>query len=296
MPEYQMPLTLSAMTKRNLLMYFRDRLSVIFSLVGALIVVGLYVFILRDSFISGLPDVGSDIAAYTTDLWLVAGLMAVVPVTTTGGALGILVSDRYSGRFRDFDSSPVSSFSLAGGYMLSALIVGMLMSLATLSLCMVYIVSVGGEMLSLVQMSKVLGLLLISVFSSTSIMFFLTSLIWNEGGFTGLSLSVGVMAGFIAGVYIPLGLLPTSVASVCALFPMTHAAALFRCVMAGPSAEGMFLGSPEGSLETFRANLGYDLFLGDWMFPEWSGLAILAVSAVIFFLLAVMVMDRRSRA
>lgn len=180
--------------------------------------------------------------------------------------------------------------------MLSALIVGMLMSLATLSLCMVYIVAAGGEMLSLVQMSKVLGLLLISVFSSTSIMFFLTSLIWSEGGFTGLSLAVGVMAGFIAGVYIPLGLLPTSVASVCSLFPMTHAAALFRGVMAGPSAEEMFLGSPEGSLETFRADLGYDLFLGDWMFPEWSGLVILAVSAVIFFLLAVMVMDRRSHA
>ncbi|HKM09651.1 MAG TPA: ABC transporter permease [Candidatus Methanomethylophilaceae archaeon] len=295
MPGLQIPASLSAMTKRNMLMFFRDRMSVLFSLLGALVVIGLYVFMLRASFISGLPEINSGIAARTTDLWLVAGLMAIVPVTTTGGALGILVSDRYSGRIRDFNSSPASSYSLTGGYMLSTLIVGSLLSILTLLLGMVYIVAIGEEMLSLMQMAKVLGLLLISILSSTSIMFFLTSLIWSEGGFTGLSLTVGIMAGFITGVYVPLGLLPTSVASFCSLLPMTHSASLFRDIMAGPSAEDMFLGSPQGSLETFRADLGYDLYLGDWMFPEWSSVVIIVASAAIFFLLAVAVMNRRSR-
>ncbi len=292
------PASLTAMTKRNIQMFFRDRMAVFFSLMGALIIVGLYAFILRGSFIDGLPSfpgLNMELAAHTSDLWLIGGLMAIVPVTTTGGALGILVSDRYSGKIKDFNASPISSYSLTGGYVISTLIVGSLMSLVTLLFCEIYVVLIGGSLITAVQFFQVLGLLIISVLSSTSIMFFLTSLIWSEGGFSGLSLTVGVISGFISGVYVPLGVLPNSVAAICVMFPITHSAALFRDIMGGSSTIEMFSGAPLDSIETYRADMGYDLFLGDWMFPPWSSVAILVVSAIVFFLLATFIMNRRAR-
>lgn len=286
------PASMVALTKRNTLMFFRDRASVFFSLMGALVVVGLYAFILRDSFISGtdLPGI-----ATVTDLWLVGGLLAVVPVTTTAGSLGLLVSDRFSGRIKDFRASPASAFILTGGYVLSTFIVGCIMSLITLVICEIYVVAIGAPIIGTVQLMQILGVLLLSVLSSTSIMFFVTSFIWSEGGFSGLSMIVGVMVGFVAGVYVPLGMLPGPVNFACSMLPVTHSAALFRDILAGPSATDMFSGAPAGQLETFRHDLGYDLYLGDWMFPAWSSVAILAATAAIFFALAAVNMNRRQR-
>ena len=286
------PSSILALTKRNTTLFFRDRASVFFSLMGALVVLGLYAFILRDSFISGTGLPG---AAEVTDLWLVGGLLAIVPVTTTAGSLGLLVSDRYSGRTEDFRASPASAYVLTIGYVLSTFVVGCVMSITTLVLCEAYIVATGAPIIGAVQLMRLLGVLLLSVLSSTSILFFVTSFIWSEGGFSGLSMIIGVMVGFVAGVYVPLGMLPGPVGFACSMLPVTHSAALFRDILAGPSAEEMFSGAPDVQLETFRHDLGYDLYLGDWMFPEWSGVAILAVTAAAFFVLAAFNMNRRRR-
>ncbi len=277
-------------TRRNLLSYFRDRGTVFYSLLGALVILGLYIAFLRSAFVSDLNAPG---AANVIDLWMVAGIMAVVPVTTALGALGIIVNDREAGGFKDFAVSPVSPITLTCGYVLAAMAVSTLMSLITLALCQIYIISLGGSVLSGVQFAKVLGILALSVLSSSSILFFIISFIKSEGGFTGLSLTMGVLSGFFVGMYVPLGNLPKTVADVFSALPMSQSASLFRNVMGGERANGLFEGAPPEALTDFRYDMGFDLYAGSWVYEPWISVAILAVSAAVFFILAVLNVSRR---
>ena len=88
-----------ALAKRNVLCYIRDRQSVLFSLMGVLIVVLLYLLFLRNMLIESYPDLpGMD---NLVDVWVMSGILGIVPVTTCAGALQTMVEDRTGGRDRD---------------------------------------------------------------------------------------------------------------------------------------------------------------------------------------------------
>ena len=131
--------------KRNLKLFFRDRASVFFSLLAVFIIIGLYVLFLGDMVMMDLEGIPG--ARFLMDSWIMAGLMAVTSVTTTMGALGIVVEDRAKGIYKDFHTSPVKRTTLVGGYLISTLVVGVVMSLVALVLSELYIVVSGGEFL-----------------------------------------------------------------------------------------------------------------------------------------------------
>ena len=76
------------LVKRNLLIFFRDRGSVFFSLLGVLIIIGLYVLFLGDIMVKDLGDLPG--ARFLMDSWIMSGLLAVTPVTTSLGQMFLL--------------------------------------------------------------------------------------------------------------------------------------------------------------------------------------------------------------
>ena len=114
-----------AFAKRNILLYFRDKTTVFFSLLAVIILIALYVLFLGDMTSKGLPDFPAKKAVLTT--WFIAGILAVTSMTTTLGSFGILVEDRANKTYMDFYSSPISRTKLVGGYIISALVVGFIM-------------------------------------------------------------------------------------------------------------------------------------------------------------------------
>ena len=130
-----------ALAKRNVLCYIRDRQSVFFSLMGVLIVVLLYLLFLRNMLIESYPDLpGMD---NLVDVWVMSGILGIVPVTTCAGALQTMVEDRTGGRDRDLLVTPMGARSIALGYVLSTFVVGLLMGAMTLVICLVYLVVTG---------------------------------------------------------------------------------------------------------------------------------------------------------
>ena len=77
---------------RNLKLFFRDRAAVFFSLLAVLIIIGLYVLFLGDMVAGDLTGVPG--GRFLMDSWIMAGLLAVTSVTTTMGAVGVVVDDR----------------------------------------------------------------------------------------------------------------------------------------------------------------------------------------------------------
>lgn len=80
------------LTRRNLLLYFRNRPGVFFSLLGAMISFLLYIVFLKKSMISSWKTVPS--SQQLLDFWLIGGTLSVTAITTTLTSLGQLVKGR----------------------------------------------------------------------------------------------------------------------------------------------------------------------------------------------------------
>lgn len=137
---------------RNLKIFFRDKASVFFSFLSVIIIIGLYVLFLGDVITAGMDEMPG--VRFLMDSWIASGLMAVTSITSTMGAFGIMVEDRARKNSRDFLTAPLKRSTIAGGYVVSTYLIGVIISLVTLVLIEVYIVAYGRQYSPLFQPFK----------------------------------------------------------------------------------------------------------------------------------------------
>ena len=220
---------MKAMLARNLKVYFRDKAAVFFSMLAVILIFLLYVLFLGDMIGQDLPN--REGARALIDSWIMAGILAVTSVSTVMGALGTMVDDRAKKLIKDFGASPISRGQLTGGYVLSSFTVGMVMTIIAFVLSEAYIVLRGGEFLLPVQMLEVVGLLVLSTLCNTAVLAFIVSFLKSQNAFGTASSLLGTLIGFIAGIYMPVGVMPQAIQTVIKIFPVSHAALLIRNIM-----------------------------------------------------------------
>ena len=278
--------------KRNLLVFFKDRSSVFFSLLAVFIIIGLYALFLGDAWTN---SINVDGGRFLMDSWIGSGLLAVVSVTTTMGAFGIMVEDKTKKIVKDFISSPLKRTNIAGGYILSAYLIGIIMSLITLVLVEIYIIGNGGTLISFSTFIKVLGILILSTFANTSIMLFVVLFFNSNNAFSTASTIIGTIIGFLTGIYLPIGQLPKGMQWVIKLFPPSHSAALFRQVMMEEPMAVSFAGAPEAVVTEFKEAMGVIYKMGDYEVSELTSILIVAGVGVIFFFLSLLKLSQKKK-
>lgn len=284
---------MGVIAKRNLKIFFRDKTTVFFSFLAVFIILGLYIVFLGDLMASGLQGVAE--VNFLINSWVMAGILAVTSVTSTLGAFGIMVEDRARRTIKDFTAAPVKRRGIAGGYIVSTFIIGIIMSLVTFGLAELYIVMRGGEWLPLASALKVLGIIPLAVLAGSSIVFFITSFISSQNAFTTISTIIGTLIGFLTGIYIPIGSLPEAVQFMIKIFPVSHAAALLRSVMLERPMEISFANAPASALEEFKVNMGVAYQFGDTTTTAAVSIAILLATTALFYLLAMMNVAKKNR-
>lgn len=275
--------------KRNLRIFFRDKASVFFSLLGVMIIIGLYVLFLGDMIqqgVSQIPAIG-DSARFMMDSWIMAGVVAAASITTCMGAYGIMIDDNVNHIIKDFKVAPIKNWQMVLGYIVSSVLIGIMMSLITFVLAEVYIVAYGGEVLPFPVILKFLGLVVLSVSSSSALVFFIVTLIKSQNAFGTASTILGTMIGFLTGIYIPIGNLPSAVQTVIKIFPVSHAAVLLRQTMMNEVVDLDYLP------EEFLSQLGIKFIVFDEVFPAWGHILVLVASMVLFYGLAILVVSRK---
>lgn len=270
-----------SLTKRNILLFYRDRSAVFFSFLGAIIILALYVLFLRENYLSGMGS--NPGATAVVDGWMMAGVVAVTSVTTAGVFLQCMVNDRSTSITDDFLSSPMKPAVFTMGYILSTFLVSLLMSLTVMALALVYLFS-NGAAIPAGNMLLAAGVLLPSVLSASGIMFFLATFIRTEAAYGGFNTVVGTMMGFVTGTYIPVGFLPESVQNVVGSLPASHAAMIFRDLFGGDGIDAMFFGDTAAA-NVFRDAMGFNLYVGGFRIEPWMGIAVMLITAVVFFAL-----------
>lgn len=284
---------MKAIAVRNLKVFFRDKTSVFFSLLAVFIIIGLYVLFLGDVWSGSMQNMTG--VRFLMDSWIMSGLLAVTSMTTTMGAFGIMVEDKTKKISKDFYSSPIKRSSLTSGYIIGAYIIGVIMTLITLVLAEIYIVAGGGTVMSMTAFLKVLGLILLSTITSTSLILFIVSFFKSSNAFATASTIIGTLIGFLTGIYLPVGQLPDAVQLVITIFPVSHSAALLRQVMMEAPMSQTFAGAPAESAEQFRQFMGVTLNAGETTVSPLVSISILIASAVLFFVLAMLSLSRKKK-
>jgi len=280
--------------KRNITIYFKARVNMFLSLLSIFIIIALYVVFLgnnwRQVLMADLAD--ADVLLYS---WLAAGIVAVATITTTLGAFNVIIDDRIKKIDKGFYASPVKRESIVAAYLLSAFVVGMIMSAITFILFSIYILSIGGSLLSFVGYLQIFGVLIVSTLSGTAIVCFIASFIKSSGAFTSISTILGTLVGFLAGIYFPIGVLPASVQTVIRLFPPSYSGMLLRRIIMENPIANSFYGIPTEYVDEFRETMGVVYRFGDFEVTPLISVLILLGTAVMFFGLSLLSMRKMKK-
>lgn len=281
--------------KRNLKLFFRDRTSVFFSLLAVFIIIGLYVLFLGNMMVKNFKELLGDNAHFTVDSWVMAGLLSVTSITTTMGAYGIMVEDKTKKISKDFSSAPLKRSQLAGGYIMSSFIIGMIMSIAALIVAEIYILANGGNLITLVPLLKLFGVMMLSVFAGSSMVFFIVSFFKSNNAFATASTIIGTLLGFLTGIYIPIGSLPSAVQTAIKIFPISHAGALFRQIMMEAPMSIAFKNAPAQAVASFKQTMGVVFYVGGKELSPLVNILVLVATGIVFYTLAVIRISIKKR-
>ncbi|MBD5468652.1 MAG: ABC transporter permease [Lachnospiraceae bacterium] len=278
-------------TKRNCLVFLRDRSAVFFSMLSMLIVLALMVLFLgkmnSDGIVSVLGDFGErDTAAdewnatYLIQQWTLAGILVVNAVTITLTVLGTMVQDETRKRTLAFYVTPVSRTVLSLGYILASWIVGTVMCVLTLAVGELYFVMRGYPMLSALSLVKLIGMIALNTFTFSTLGYLLALFIRSDSAFSGVMTIIGTLVGFVGGIYISVGMFGKTLRHVLLCLPVLHGASMMRQVCTDAALAKTVAGLPDAAYDAFLKELGEELGISLY----WDGKLVPPVVSVLVLL------------
>ncbi len=234
-------------TKRNLLIYFKDTLAVIFSLLTSIIVLVLYLLFLKGTFISaftgtmnGLEDLisGVDIDTMVNGI-LLSGILGSAMITIPYTCLQTIVKDRESGVDSDICATPVKRWQIILSYFTASCISAFLMTSVILTIGLVVLSSMGSLYLTVPAILSAYGIVLLGSVSSTALFMVIVLLFKSSSTCTAFFGILCAASGFVIGAYIPLSQFSSGVRTFCNLFPACHITSLIRNVLLSGVADNI---------------------------------------------------------
>jgi multidrug/hemolysin transport system permease protein len=292
--------------RRNILVYLRDRASVFFSFLSMLIIIGLMAVFLGNMNIDnvvnllnqygGVRDAAADRenAKQLVLMWTLAGIVVVNSVTITLTMVGIMVEDEHYHKLVSFYVAPIKRGFYVLGYILSAIIMGIIMCLVTVGVGELYIGLTGGMLLTIEQFGKVFLIIVLNVFLSSSIVFFITNFVHSTSAFSGISTIIGTLVGFLAAIYLPMGMLPQNIQNVLKGIPLLHGCSLMRDIFTEQALQVTFKNSPAELLNGYKEYMGMTIYMGDNLVNNEIKVAFLLISGIILITISILLQKRRN--
>lgn len=294
------------LVKRNILVYLRDRSNVFFSLLSMLIIIGLMVVFLgkmnADNVVELLKQYGGarDTSADRNNaeqlvmLWTLAGIVVVNSVTITLSMVGIMVEDEIQKRLSSFYVSSVNRVVFVMGYVLAAIIMGVIMCCLTVVIGEGYFIVSGAGLLTLTQLVKILLFILLNVFVSSGMVFLILNFVHSQGALSGIGIIIGTLVGFFAGIYLPIGMLPEKVQTVIKCFPLVHGSSFLRDIFTQDILAKTFSNCPQELIDGYKEYMGMSITYDGEIISDVIKMAFLAISGIIFIGISAALQKRRN--
>ncbi len=245
--------------KRHTILFLKDKTSVFFSLLSVFIIIVLYLLFLSENIAANLPKFQG--RAQFVFLWMFAGIVAVTTATATLGALGKYMEDKVSKKSEDFLITKITPRTLAYSYMMYTFIIGLVFSVILLLVGFIYMFIKYDTILTISL--ELVVIVLLSTLMHMMIFYLITSSFKTLSAFSGFSSIVGTLIGFLAGIYIPIGVLPVFLQKIITIFPTTQSAVLLKNVFMSDILSSMSKFMPKEVYQETLVMLGIQLQWND---------------------------------
>ncbi|MBD5100911.1 MAG: ABC transporter permease [Clostridiales bacterium] len=282
------------LTKRHLLVFFGNKVRVMYTLLVPVIIFVVYIFFLRDLEMLTIQNelikigIADDAKMWhycqtLVDSWMISGIIGLSTITVALQANTIIVEDKQNGVNRDFASSPIHKNVLISSYFFYNFIVTALVCFVFFLICLIYLAVMGEFLITFANVMTVFAVMLYSTVSATLMTVFVCSFVKTEGTMMSIVAVFSTAVGFLIGAYMPLGMLPVWVQGICGFIPGTYSCALLRYgFMATPLNDltayvtGVLqIENAEELIGTLTSNFGYNLnFFGTTVSAQFQSLAI----------------------
>lgn len=227
--------------------------------------------------------------------WVVAGMLSMISVTSTLAAFGLSIQDRETKVAADFLTAPISRAKIQFSYVINAFIIGLAFSFVALIISEIFIVATGGSLLSLEAALKVIGLLILTVLLASAMNMLFVLFTNTLSAFSTLSTIIGTLIGFLAGVYVPIGALPTFAQNLIMVFPISHSSLLLRDAFMADSLNKVFAGVPVEYIEQYKITFGIMYEMNGSILPTSTSLAVILGSIIIFTIVSVIIFKKKNK-
>lgn len=224
------------LTKRNLLIYFKDIMAVIFSLLTSIIVFVLYLVFLKgtyvdsiNGFVEGLESFidSKDIDTMVSAILLV-GIIGSAMITVPFSCLQTVIRDRENKIDYDISSTPIKRYQIILSYFTSAVFSAFVVTGIILTVGLIIINSQGDLYMSVAVIASTYGIVFLGSVSSAAVFLILMLFFKSSAACSAFFGILSAASGFVIGAYIPLSQFSSGVQSFCNLVPATQITVLVR--------------------------------------------------------------------
>lgn len=233
---------ISGLIKRNLLLFFKDWQSILFSLLTSIIVLILYLLFLKGTFVSAIqsameqyPGLASmvpqkDIAMFA-NLFLLSGILGSAMISVPFSCITVVVKDRANKVDYDILSTPLKRGQIIFAYFVSAVLTSILLNSIILAVGLIGIRMQGNMYLNASQVIKAFSVVALGSISASAIFMIIVLFFKTVSACETFFGILSAASGFVIGAYIPISQFSNEIQTVCNLFPASQITIMLRNIL-----------------------------------------------------------------
>ena len=228
--------------KRNVLLFFKDWQSILFSLLTSIIVLVLYLLFLKGTFVSAIqrameqyPGLASMVPQKDIDmfanLFLLSGILGSAMISVPFSCITVLVKDRANKVDYDILSTPLKREQIIFAYFVSAVLTSTLLTDIILAVGLIGIRMQGNMYLNISQVVKAFSVVALGSISASAIFMIVVLFFKTVSACEAFFGILSAASGFVIGAYIPISQFSNEVQTVCNLFPASQITIMLRNIL-----------------------------------------------------------------
>ena len=228
--------------KRNVLLFFKDWQSILFSLLTSIIVLVLYLLFLKGTFVSAIqsameqyPGLASMVPEKDIDmfanLFLLSGILGSAMISVPFSCITVLVKDRANKVDYDILATPMKREQIIFAYFVSAVLTSILLNSIILAVGLIGIRMQGNMYLNISQVIKAFSIVALGSISASAIFMIIVLFFKTVSACEAFFGILSAASGFVIGAYIPISQFSNEVQTVCNLFPASQITIMLRNIL-----------------------------------------------------------------
>ena len=228
--------------KRNVLLFFKDWQSILFSLLTSIIVLVLYLLFLKGTFVSAIqsameqyPGLASMVPQKDIDmfanLFLLSGILGSAMISVPFSCITVLVKDRANKVDYDILATPMKREQIIFAYFVSAVLTSILLNSIILAVGLIGIRMQGNMYLNISQVVKAFSIVALGSISASAIFMIVVLFFKTVSACEAFFGILSAASGFVIGAYIPISQFSNEVQTVCNLFPASQITIMLRNIL-----------------------------------------------------------------